>query len=55
MEVPCLPRCRAVTVRRPVLYVPRQCLEVRHRHVARVILVEVVGRLASEGGKEGGS
>ena len=50
----------------PSLYVPGQCLEVRHGHVAPVILVEVlvVGRLADghrlrqrwrrRGGGEGG-
>jgi hypothetical protein len=47
-EVPRLRRRRADTVRRPVLYVPGQCLEVKHGHVARGILVEVivVGHLA---------
>jgi hypothetical protein len=68
-EVPRL-RCRcADTVRRPVLDVPGQCLEVRHGHVARGKLIDViVGRLAGrhrsfvaaavgegEGGREGGS
>ena len=33
---------RADTARRPVLYVPDQCLKVRHGHVARGILVVVV-------------
>jgi hypothetical protein len=46
-EVLCLRRCRADTVRRPVLYVPGQCLKVRHGHVARgILLVVVVGHLA---------
>ncbi len=35
-EVPRLRRHRADTVRHPVLYVPGQCLEVRHGHVARL-------------------
>jgi hypothetical protein len=34
---------RADTARHPVLYVPGQCLKVRHGHVARGILVFVVG------------
>ena len=33
---------RADTARRPVLYVPGQCLKVKHGHVARGILVVVV-------------
>jgi hypothetical protein len=41
-EVPCPRRHRADTVRCPVLDVPGQCLEIRHGHVARGILVEVV-------------
>ena len=46
-EVSRLCCCPADTVRRPVLYIPGQCLEVRHGHVARGILAEVVivGRL----------
>ena len=60
-------RCRpANTVKRPVLYIPGQCLEVRHGHVAWGILAEVVivGRLDGRhrlwrrrrrrGGREGG-
>ena len=65
-EVPRLRRRRADTVRHPVLDVPGQCLEVRHGHVARGILIDViVGRLAGGhrsfvaaavggGGREGG-
>ena len=46
-EVPRLRCCHAATARCPVLYVPGQCLEVRHGHVARGIRVEVIlGRLA---------
>ena len=47
-EVPRLRRRRADTARRPVLDVPGQCLEVRHGHVARGILAEVIvaGHLA---------
>jgi hypothetical protein len=57
-------RRRADTARRTVLYVPGQCLKVRHGHVAWGILVEVViGCLAGghrlwwwrQGGREGGS
>jgi hypothetical protein len=47
MEVSCLRCHRTDTVRRPVLDVPGQCLEIRHGHVARGILIEVlVGCLA---------
>jgi hypothetical protein len=41
-KVPRLRRRRADTVRRPVLDVPGQCLKIRHGHVARGILIEVV-------------
>ncbi len=41
-EVPHLRRRCADTARRPVLDVPGQCLKVRHGHVARGILAEVV-------------
>jgi hypothetical protein len=41
-EVPRLRRRRADTARHPVLDVSCQCLEVRHGHVARGILAEVV-------------
>ena len=44
---PC--RRRADTARRPVLYVPGQCLKVRHGHVAWGILVEVVVRCLAGG------
>ena len=41
--MPRSPRRRCTdTVRRPVLFVLGQCLKVRHGHVARGILVEVV-------------
>jgi hypothetical protein len=72
-EVPRLRRCRAdmTRTRRPVLDVQGQCLEVRHEHVARGILVDVpIGHLTCghhlwrwqwrggrgrEGRREGGS
>ncbi len=41
-EVSHLRRRLADMVRRPVLYVPGQCLKVRHGHVARGILLVIV-------------
>ncbi len=41
-EVQSLRCCRANMARRPVLDVPGQCLEVRHGHVVRDILADVI-------------
>ena len=41
-KVPRLRHRRADTARHPVLDVPGQCLKIRHGHVARSILCEVV-------------
>jgi len=53
--IPWSPRRRRTDMARcPVLYVPGQCLKVRHGHVAWGILVEVVvGCLAGSGGRGG--